>query len=423
MVGAWLVDAAGRPVRRAILWNDVRAQSVIDRLSAEKPDFMGTIFRSSGSAMQQGCTLPVVRWLLDHEPETLERTAAVLCCKDWLRFCLTGDRALDTTEAAVLPGDSRACDLSEAMFDWLDVTSLRDRFPPARASEAWAGDVTPHAAEATGLCTGTPVVTGAGDVPASILGAGAVRPGEACVVLGTTCLTSVAFDHPVFEPPDVGLLFVLPGGGWARVMATVAGTTNLDWFADRFYPAEKAALSGPDLYARLETDAMAASASGLFYLPYLSEAGIIAPVVEPRARAQFSGLSPAHTRADLLRAVYEGVALSVRDCVAAMGAQGALQSVILSGGGARSAFWLQMIADCLNAEVHVPEGAEFGAKGAALLAAVALKWYATPFEAATVTQRIARSYTPTHDAATAWEARFHAWMTLRDAQLPVWPKL
>jgi len=416
MVGAWLVDAAGRPVRRAILWNDGRAQSVIDRLSAEKPSFMGAIFRSSGSVMQQGCTLPVLRWLLDHEPETLERTAYVLCCKDWLRYCLTGDLALDETEAAVLPGDARGRSISEAMFDWLDVTSLRGRFPAVRPSEALAGVVTEAAAQLTGLRAGTPVVTGAGDVPASILGAGAVRAGEASVVLGTTCLTSVVFDQPVFEPADVGLLFTLPGAGWARVMATVAGTANLDWFVDRFYPAERASLSGAELYARLEAAAASADTTGLFYHPYLSEAGIIAPVVEPRARAQFSGLSPAHTRASLLRAVYEGVALSIRDCIAAMPVS-AINPVVLSGGGARSAFWCQMIADCLGAEVHVPEGREFGAKGAALLAGTALGWYPSPKAASVLTRRIARVYSPDASAAPQWDERFRAFAALRNAQL------
>ena len=417
MVGAWLIDAEGRPVRRAILWNDGRAQSVIDRLSAEKPNFMGTIFRSSGSAMQQGCTLPLVRWLLDHEPETLERTAAVLCCKDWLRFRLTGDLAMDTTEASVLPGDTRARDYSPAMFDWLEVTAVRDRFPAVRPSEAWAGEVTSRAVTETGLRKGTPVVTGAGDVPASILGAGAVRAGEACIVLGTTCLTSLVFNEPVFEPPNVGLLFPLPAAGWARVMATVAGTTNLDWFASQFYTSERAALASADLYARLEVEASSAEAPGLVYHPYLSEAGIIAPEVEPRARAQFSGLSPAHTRADLLRAVYEGVALSIRDCLAAMGPAEPAESVVLSGGGARSAFWSQMIADCLGAEVRVPEGREFGAKGAALLAGVALGWYASPAQAAVSAQRTAHVYTPDRPTHDRWADHFRLYAALRDAQL------
>ena len=416
MVGAWLIDAKGRPVRTAILWNDGRAQSVIDRLSAEKPDFMRTIFRSSGSVMQQGCTLPVVRWLLDHEPETLELTAHVLCCKDWLRFCLTGDIAMDPTEAAVLPGDTRNRTFSEAMFEWLDVGSMRGLFPAARASDAWAGSVTSSAAEQSGLRAGTPVVTGVGDVPASLLGAGAVRAGEACVVLGTTCLTSVVFDQPTFEPPDVGLLFTLPGAGWARVMATVAGTTNLDWFVDCFYPAERAALSSAELYVRLESDAATAGAAGLIYHPYLSEAGIIAPIVEPRARAQFSGLSPSHTRADLLCAVYQGVALSIRDCIAAMDST-SVESVVLGGGGARSAFWSQMIADCLGVEVRVPDGREFGAKGAALLAATALGWYHSPRDAAALTLRVGRVHHPEPSTRSEWDERYRTFVNLRDAML------
>jgi hypothetical protein len=106
MVGAWLVDAGGEPVRDAILWNDGRAQDLIDRLSGEHPGFMQTIFRTSGSVMQQGCTLPVLRWLADHEPGTLRRAATVLCCKDWIAYKLTGSRQVDPTEASVMPGSA-----------------------------------------------------------------------------------------------------------------------------------------------------------------------------------------------------------------------------------------------------------------------------------------------------------------------------
>jgi sugar (pentulose or hexulose) kinase len=378
---------------------------------------MGTIFRSSGSVMQQGCTLPLVRWLLDHEPEALKHTAAVFCCKDWLRYRLTGDIALDTTEASVLPGDTRARSSSGHMFDWLDVSSVRALFPTVRPSEAWAGKVHRRAEQETGLCEGTPVVTGAGDVPASIIGAGAVRAGDTCVLLGTTCLTSVTLDEPSFEPPDVGLLFALPGAGWARVMATVAGTTNLDWFVSQFYASERATFTRSDFYNHLETEAASASVSGPLYHPYLSEAGVIAPVVEPRARAQFSGLSPAHTRADLLRSVYEGVTLSIRDSISAMKQSDPVLSVILSGGGARSAFWSQMIADCLGAEVLVPEGSEFGARGAALLAGSALGWYASPNVGSRETFRVARRYDPDEASRSRWDERFRRFVALREAQL------
>lgn len=421
MVGAWLIDAQGEPVRDAILWNDGRTQALIDRLSIEHPGFMSEIFVSSGSVMQQGCTLPVVRWLSDHEPQSLARAAYVLCCKDWLRFKLTGAISTDISESSVMPGDIRARNYNEAMFDLLGVRPYRHLFPPVADSQTIAGHIHAEAGAQTGLKIGTPVVIGAGDVPSSTIGAGAVEAGVASIILGTTCLSCLTVAAPSFEPPDVGLLFVMPGGNWLRVMANVAGTTNLDWFINQFFAAEQAAsTSTADLFQALETivEKSPSGANGVIYLPYLSPVGVIAPFVEAGARAQFCGLLPHHTRGDLLRAVYEGVALAIRDCYDVMGKP--ITEVRLSGGGAKSRIWGQMIADALGARVIVPEGAEFGAKGAALLAGVGLGWYASVEEAALSTSRPLRVYEPDARRKPVYDALYHNYRSTREALAAMW---
>jgi len=421
MVGGWLIDKAGQPVRDAILWNDGRTQGLIDRLSVEHPGFMSEIFNSSGSVMQQGCTLLVVRWLADHEPETLARTAFVLCCKDWLRFKLTDTINTDITEASVMPGDTRARTYNESLFDLLGIRAYRHLFPPVAVSETIVGHIRNEAAALTGLRAGTPVVAGAGDVPASIIGAGAVEAGVASIILGTTCLSCLTVPEPTFEPPDVGLLFALPGSNWLRVMANVAGTTNLDWFIRQFFAdLQVASSSSADLFERLETvvDFSPPGANGVLYHPYLSPVGVIAPFVEAGARAQFFGLLPGHTRADLLRAVYEGVALAIRDCYAVMDAP--ISEVRLSGGGAKSRIWGQMIADVLGARVIVPEGAEFGAKGAALLAGVGLGWYPDVQTAVLSTSRPLRAYEPNDDLQSVYDSAYILYRAMREALLPAW---
>jgi sugar (pentulose or hexulose) kinase len=413
MVGLWPVDASGQPVRRAILWNDGRTQPLLDGLEVASPGFMS---RVSGSVMQPGCTLPLLRWLREHEPEVLARTHMVLCCKDWLRFRLTGALATDPTEASVMPGDTRARGYSDAAFEELGVHDLRHLFPPVLASEAVAGAVTASAAALTGLREGTPVVTGAGDVPASALGAGAASPGTACIVLGTTCLSGIVLGAPSWTPADVGLLFCQPGGAWLRVMANIAGTTNLDWIIGQCFAAEQAA-HGRAIYAHLEASLadIAPGCAGLTYLPYLSDVGIIAPVVAPHARAGFFGLSPVHTRYHLLRAVMEGVALAVRDCYAAMGVP--VERAVLVGGGANSPLWCQMIADVLGAEIQVPQGSEFGAKGAALLAGVGIGRDSTPAAAAARTTHIARAYQPDAARRALYDAAYNRYAGLRNAVL------
>jgi sugar (pentulose or hexulose) kinase len=173
-------------------------------------------------------------------------------------------------------------------------------------------------------------------------------------------------------PADIGLLFTLPGERWYRAMVNVAGTLNLDWAFDALAPD----LAGrADRFALLDDMIRATppGAHGLAYLPYLSESGIIAPVVDPHARAQFDGLSPRHDRACLFRAVLEGVAFAMHDLFDALGFDG--ERVLLTGGGAQNPLWVQMICDLIGRPVEVPDGSQFGA-GAAALAPALARWRA-----------------------------------------------
>jgi sugar (pentulose or hexulose) kinase len=422
MLGAWLIDAAGRPVREAILWNDGRTQSLIERLSAERPGLLSEIFRFSGCVMQQGCSLPIVRWLSENEPDVLARADRILCSKDWVRFNLTGDLHTDPSDAAVLPGNTRTQDFEPELFRLLGVEKYRHLFPPLAPSEAVVGSVTVAAARTTGLRAGTPVVTGAGDVPAVALGAGAVRPGQACTILGTTCMNFQVLDEPVFAPADIGLLFYVPGHRWLRAFANIAGTTNLDWFAEQFCADLVTGTTGNGRWAQLEgllTDSPV-GARGVLYHPYLSAVGILAPIYEPTARAQFLGLSTEHRRADLMRAVYEGVALAIRDCYAVLGRP--VETIRLSGGGARSEQWSQLIADCTGSRVEIPSGEELGAKGAALLAGTGIGWFASPLDAAAASAEIARVHEPSPANAARYDHIYEVYVLIRDQLLPGWQK-
>ena len=370
MVGAWLVDAGGRALRPGINWEDSRSQALLDDMSAERPTLMSDIFAISGSVLQQGCTLPVLSWLRQNQPDLLRRTAHVLTYKDFLRHHLTGTFAGDRSEAAVMPGDARTQARSARLMNLFGVSDLEGLLPEACDSEQVAGHLTAEAAARTGLAPDLPVVAGAGDVIANVIGAGGLKAGAATAILGTTCMVGICHDRPVFTPPDLGLLFSLPERHWYRCMVNVAGTLNLDWTL-RLVAADLQA--EPDLFAKVNAMVCAVppGANGITYLPYLSESGIIAPVADPTARAQFSGLHGGHSRADMLRAVYEGVAFAFADLVDLLEI-GANTPITLTGGGSRSQVWVQMIADITGRSIIVPEGKEFGAKGAALLAATAV---------------------------------------------------
>jgi len=420
MVGAWVVDTSGRALRPGINWEDCRAQALIERLEAREPGVQSRIFHSSGCAMQQGCTLPVFAWLAEHEPELLGRAAHLFGYKDFLRFRLTGRAETDRSEAAVAPGSAVARGRSDAMLDLFGLGPWRRLLPPVADSETVAGTITAEAAAAIGLRPGTPVAVGAGDVAASLVGSGGLRPGRMTAVLGTTCLVGICLDEPTFLPPDLGLLFTLPGNAWYRAMVNVAGTLNIDWAVAALTPD---LADAPDLYRRLEAlaSAVPVGADGVTYLPYLSESGIVAPVVDARARAQFAGLAPRHGRSQLIRAVYEGVALAIRDLIDLLpGVESEVEAggeMLLVGGGSRSPLWSQMIADLTGRIVVVPTASEFGARGAALIAATAVGRFASVRDASAVATPEARRHAPDPSTAAAWGEALDRYRMRRDAAL------
>jgi len=370
MVGAWFVDETGTALRPGINWEDSRSQSLIDTMTVEQPSLMSDIFAVSGSVLQQGCTLPILAWFRQNDSETLRRTAYVLAYKDFLGHHLSGSLCGDRSEAAMMPGDARSQGRSTDLMGLFGLADLEPLFPPTHASHEIAGYLLPDTAARTGLRAGLPIVAGTGDVIANVIGAGGLKDGAATAILGTTCMVGICHSAPCFTPPDLGLLFSLPENHWYRAMVNVAGTLNLDWALELVAPE---LTNDPQRFAKVNAmvNAVPPGAHGVTYLPYLSESGIIAPVVDAGVRAQFAGLHPGHDKADLMRAVYEGVAFAIDDLLQLLNIVPNTE-IVLTGGGSRSATWVQIIADVTGRSILVPENAEFGARGAALLAATAL---------------------------------------------------
>ncbi len=410
MVGAWLLDDQGRLLRDAILWNDARSHGLVDRILQREPELFSRVFAHSGSVMQFGCTLPVLAWLKENESETLAKARHVLCAKDYIRYRLTGELATDESEAAMAPGSAATRDFHKEQLDLLGIPELAPLFVAVRRGETMAGRVTREAAEATGLLEGTPVAVGTGDTGSCVIGSGCQAPGEAATILGTTCINGIVFDHDVYQPKDNGLLFILPGNRWFKAMPNVAGTVVIDWGME----ALGAASGDYEGFGALAASSRA-GCNGVVFVPYLSASGVIAPVIEPRARAGYFGLAPHHGRQDMARAIYEGMAYAIRDSFASIG--GAVATMRLSGGGARSPFWSQMIADVTGIPVDVPEGSQFGAKGAALCAAVATGAYASLAEACAATYTSRRRHKPDAALEADYAEGYGRYLTARSAAL------
>jgi len=206
----------------------------------------------------------------------------------------------------------------------------------------------------------------------------------------------VVMDYACFEPSGIGFMFLLGGNLWLRSLTNTSGTINLEWFMNNFFLEEKnrAERENISIYKLLENAAASIpiGSGGVIYHPYINTTGVAAPFRNAAARAQFFGIEITHTKNHLLRAVYEGLALAMRELYNSIPAD--TKEVLVTGGGARSPFWCQMFADCTGRRMLVPDGEEFGGKGVAILAGLGIGVFKDMMDARNHTFHLAREYEP-----------------------------
>ena len=410
--GLYLVDERCRPVRPAVTAMDTRAHDVLAQWRATP--VWSRALELTGQVPYTGSPSTLLAWFARHEPDVLERTRWVLFCKDWLRLRLTGAVGTDPSEASAAFTSVRTQDYSDEALPLYGLSPLAGKLPPILASHAVASDVTAAGASATGLAEGTPVVTGAHDVDGTAVGTGVVRPGMLCLAAGTFSINQVVSRDVVVDERWQARTFVEPGH-WLNMATSASSATNLEWWRTLF------GLDADDgAYELLEQEAAGAldGPSRLLYHPFLYGS----PYGE-EASAAILGLRGWHRRADLVRAVLEGVVLGHRVHVDALRERFAIEGAArLSGGAARSVVWSQMFADALDLEVEVPAGAETGARGAALLAAVGVGWYPSLSEAAdTVT--IARRHHPDPHRRAVLDEAYERFTAAAGSLRSDWPHL
>ncbi|MBI2393577.1 MAG: hypothetical protein HYV09_28625 [Deltaproteobacteria bacterium] len=360
------MDGEGRPMREAIAWMDARAEeearAIVRRMGGAR------VVRALAGAVPGGKDIVAkVAWLRAHEPEVFARTRALGDATSFLVARTTGRLSLDPTAAGatgLIDPETRTMSRALAFLARFPL----DRLPPLLPSTRLAGALHREGARALGLCEGTAVAMGAADIPAMAVGTGATRAGEAHVYLGTSAWIAAASDRkrPV---PRAGVALVpsaAPSGVLLVGESETAGACR-DWATRTLGPVAAGAGDGGDL------DALAASspagARGLLFCPWLF--GERAPFPDARLRGGFVGLGLEHGRADLARAVLEGVALNLRLIVEAM-ALAPEAPLRAAGGGAQSDAWLQIVADVTGRAVErVAHPRTAGAIGAALVAGVA----------------------------------------------------
>ncbi|MBT2368389.1 carbohydrate kinase [Streptomyces sp. ISL-10] len=343
--GVWLVDEDGRPVRPAISWMDGRAHELVGEWLAS--GVFESVFRRTGSAMFPGCPGPVLAWLEQHEPQSLDAASTALYCKDMVFQRLTGLRATDVSDASMPFLDPHTRTYAADIVEALGLSHRSGLLPPVADPLA------------TGtLPSGTPIANGPYDLAACALGAGVTAPGDGLLIVGT-CLASLVATRDVDLAGEPAGLYISTDrpGDFLRAMPAMVGTAALDWVLTT---------TG---VRHTEVDPLLADtppgAHGVRVLPYFAPSGERAPFVEPRLRAELSGVSLESTKADLIRATCEGIAFAARHCLDAAGLTGTLA---ICGGGSRSPAWMRLFADVLGRELRIVEG-EVGARGAVLASA------------------------------------------------------
>jgi xylulokinase len=359
MHGLVLLDAQHQVIRPSLIWCDQRSQPQVDAINAK----IGreNVLRFIANPVLTGFTLPKLLWVRDHEPRNFERARKMLLPKDYVRYQLTGEFASEVSDAS----GTAVFDVVHRRWSWemMDALELdRSLLPACYESSEITGCISAAAAQQTGLAPGTPVVGGGGDQAASAVGNGIVEEGIVSCTLGTSGVVFAHMEKVAYDPAGRVHTFCHAVRGKWHVMGVTQGAgLSLQWFRNQFAPGAS--------YDALTAEAAQSppGAQGLFWLPYLM--GERTPHLDAAARGGWIGLTASHTRADVIRAVIEGVSYSQRDCLEIIQDLGvAVNSVRASGGGAKSPFWRGILAGILGKRIVTLETQEGSAYGAALLA-------------------------------------------------------
>lgn len=391
MHGLVLLDENGDVLRPAILWNDQRTASQCDsiRLKLGREN----LIRITGNDALTGFTAPKILWVQENEPEIWKRARHILLPKDYVRYKLTGKFMMDRADGAgSILFDLAKRDWSPEVLSALDIPA--ELLPPTCEGTDVTGELSSSVASELGLPAGIPIFGGGGDQAASAVGTGAVRAGVVSVSLGTSGVVFATTDSPSIEPEGRLHAFChsVPGK-WHLMGVMLSAAGSLRWHRDTFSP-------NTDYDTLLKpAESIPAGSDGLLFLPYLT--GERTPHPDPLARGAFVGLTVRHSLAHLTRSVLEGVSFGLRDSFELMKSSGLKNAtqVRVTGGGARSPLWRQILADILQAEVVTVNTAEGAAYGAALLAATGAGAFQNVQSACDATIQITGNVKPGKDVA------------------------
>jgi L-xylulokinase len=417
--GAYFIDANGRPAANGIISTDTRAKEFVERWNTD-----GTYDKLLPMTMQiiwAGQTLPIVAWHKHNRPDVLARAERVLSCKDYIRFCLTGEAYTELTDVSVANGiNLNTIAYDDAIFDAFGISDYKRLFAPLKKCTDVCGSVTEKAAQETGLIAGTPVAGGLCDVAACCVGTGVTSPDKMCMVAGTWSINEFLSEKPIASKQLFQNALYCMDDYWMILENSMTSASNLEWFVKNLMGQEKQEAEGQGTSVFQTADAMVSSIlpenCPVVFLPFLFGTNVNAD-----AKACFLGISGLHTKAHMLRAVYEGVAFSHRTHMEnLLRFRERPSGIRISGGAARSRVWVQIFADVFQIPVEVSAGKELGTLGAAMCAGIAAGAFKDFVQAVDVLSRVEYTCLPNPDAAGIYEGKFRLYSGLSKVLDETW---
>lgn len=409
------LDKGGAVIRPALLWCDGRTTAECAEITAAAGGEAQLRDWVRNPALE-GFTLPKVLWLRKNEPAAYMRLATLLLAKDFIRYRLTGVLATEPSDAsATLMFDPATLQWCEPLLAAVGVS--KQLLPTVGGSHEVLGKVTPDVAAELGLTSGTPVVGGGADNACGAAGVGAVAPGEAVASWGTSGTVMAPVAQPLVDPGLRAHTFchVVPGL-WYLMGVVLSAGGAFAWYRDRL-AQDLASTDHADVQLNDEAERVPAGAGGVTFLPYLQ--GERTPHRDAAARGAFVGLSLAHSRAHLTRAVLEGVSFAMRDSLTILQSLGLSPAqLLLTGGGAKSPFIRRLQSEVYGVPVTTVNREEGPAYGAALLGAVGVGAFRDLAAAAAATLTRGTIERPAVGAHAKYDAPYQRYRELYPALRP-----
>lgn len=419
--GMYLVDKEGKPAYNGIISTDTRANDYVEKWYSD-----GTFEKVLPKTMQSiwaGQPVALLSWFKDNKPQILENTKWVFMCKDYIRYCLTGEAHAEITDIS----GTNLMNVKDVKYDnnllqEFDIEDVLELLPPIKYSSEIFGYVTEEVAKLTGLKEGTPVAGGLFDIDSCAIATGIADEEKLCIVAGTWSINEYISKEPIVSKDLFMTSLYCMEGYWLTTEASPTSASNLEWFVSQFLGEEKNQGLEDNKsvydYSNEYVESVSADEFNIIFLPFLFGTN-----VDVTAKSCFLGLNGWHTKAHILRAIYEGVVFCHKAHLdKLMAYRKAPKAIRIAGGAARSKVWVQIFADILQIPIEVTTSTELGTLGAAICAGIATNKFESYKDAANSMVEVAYTCYPNPDNKEVYDKKYSLYRETIDALSLLWDK-